>query len=698
MPPICYTLKSIIDKKLALYDITPEEMAEANWDSLQGPFLPMAIAQHLIYGANNPNSLQAIRSGKATALEGEINIELLDRILAFRNYRETMQQQITALDSMLEVDNGSRKQEESQTASTYDKFKVDIKDGYDLKKYMDRANVAAFRLSDQSATAKLRKDLAKIVTITGFVPHPGVQGVSTAVGLALFVHQKFLEQDVNTLPSKFVKKSLKFECDTLLFEDNVSGEIPIYGSWRDVTISAKSKGWKLDKVILETIMQGVGAANYINNTIKGLEKLDDFARSFNLFITSNQLGQLYDQGTDIIEIPSFTWKDVPLFKDQTKQKVVGSSIEICDSEVYGRYAPTSFGVSELTIETAARFFGEYESTTKEVTVTQGSVTITPADIYIEPGESVDLTATVSGLQDMTLAWETSSNAEFNPKPTDDRIGTETATLLTSDNPAHYPIPVTVKSLARKANCEGNISLVDEEQTVYIRSKTIAVSVDPLSACVEVGTTQQFTASVIGTDNQSVTWSASGGRITQDGQFTPTSDGEFTITATSTENTDAKSTAVISTNCSCLWALSIKGGINREYWGNFGFYLDLNSVTEAFPFPYIELSPSNQPQTYPTIRIYLPKEPHNLEAGSELNVSFIMQDAVNRIIGADDAPNATLTVEYEENDQLKGKVEGTVTGVEYIGEEIREFSVNIELSFTIAKVQFTPEGLMKFGCR
>lgn len=690
-------LKFIIDKKLALYDITPKEMAEANWDSLQGPFLPLAIAQHLVYGSDNPNSLQAAQSGEVPFLEGEINIELLDRLLALNNYREITRRQVTALDSVLEANEGSRKQQVEKQTSVYDKFKVKIEDGYDLEKYMGYAKMAAFKLSDGSAGAKVRKDMTKIFTTTGFVPEPIVQGASNILGLVLFTHQKFLEADANTLPSSFVDNSLRFEYDDLLFEDNVLEETPVYGSWYDVTIWAESNGWKLDKTIFETVMQGLSAANYVNNVANEVVGINDFARSFGLFVTGNKLGEHYNQGVDIIEIPPFTWEKIPLYQDQTEPKVAGSSIVVCDSED-GKYAPVTFGVSELTIETAARFYGAYESTTREVTVPQGSITITPADIYIEPGESIDFTATVSGFQDMTLGWATSPSSDFVPLPSDNRTGTETATLFTSTDLAHYPIPVTVKSLASKADCEGNISLVDEEQTVYIRSKTIEVTVDPLVVCVEVGSTQQFTASVTGTDNKSVTWSASGGSITQGGKFTPTSDGEYTITATSVENADAAGIAQVFTGCSCLWTVSVSGGIVREYWGNFGFYLDFNSVTENFPFPYIELSPSDQPQTYPTIRIGLPREPHELKAGSVLDVTFIMQDAVNRIIGADDAPNAKLTIEYEKDDQLKGKVEGTVTGVEYIGEEIKEFSANVEVSFTVAKVTITKDGLMQFNCR
>jgi hypothetical protein len=74
---------------------------------------------------------------------------------------------------------------------------------------------------------------------------------------------------------------------------------------------------------------------------------------------------------------------------------------------------------------------------------------------------------------------------------------------------------------------------------------IAVAIDPPSATVTSGSTRQFTATVTGTDNQAVTWSATGGTITSDGLYTAGQTlGEFTVTATSVADPTKSGTATV----------------------------------------------------------------------------------------------------------------------------------------------------------
>jgi hypothetical protein len=66
--------------------------------------------------------------------------------------------------------------------------------------------------------------------------------------------------------------------------------------------------------------------------------------------------------------------------------------------------------------------------------------------------------------------------------------------------------------------------------------TVTVSVTPSSASVQTGGSQQFSASVTGTTNTGVTWSATGGTISSSGLFTAgAAAGAFAVTATSMAN-------------------------------------------------------------------------------------------------------------------------------------------------------------------
>jgi hypothetical protein len=83
-----------------------------------------------------------------------------------------------------------------------------------------------------------------------------------------------------------------------------------------------------------------------------------------------------------------------------------------------------------------------------------------------------------------------------------------------------------------AGCEGS---VDSSGTNPV-NPTVFVSVSSTTAPVQVGGTQQFSATVAGTSNPSVSWSATGGTISSAGLYTVGgSAGTFAVTATSVAN-------------------------------------------------------------------------------------------------------------------------------------------------------------------
>src|SRR5262249_53390284 len=79
---------------------------------------------------------------------------------------------------------------------------------------------------------------------------------------------------------------------------------------------------------------------------------------------------------------------------------------------------------------------------------------------------------------------------------------------------------------------------------------ISVAISPTSATLTSGTTQQFTATVSGTSNTAVTWSASLGTISSNGLFTAptvTTTTSVTVTATSVADPMKKASATVTVN-------------------------------------------------------------------------------------------------------------------------------------------------------
>ena len=74
---------------------------------------------------------------------------------------------------------------------------------------------------------------------------------------------------------------------------------------------------------------------------------------------------------------------------------------------------------------------------------------------------------------------------------------------------------------------------------------IAISISPSSASVNEGSTKQFSATVTGSTNQDVTWSATGGTISPAGLYTAgSSAGGFTVTAKSVADTSKSASAAV----------------------------------------------------------------------------------------------------------------------------------------------------------
>src|SRR5205823_3910805 len=116
-----------------------------------------------------------------------------------------------------------------------------------------------------------------------------------------------------------------------------------------------------------------------------------------------------------------------------------------------------------------------------------------------------------------------------------------------------PTTAIVKSFwIRVGDSQGNSGRVHTQITIsassspnYVSSITVVVS--PTSASVASGGTQQFSATVQGTSNTAVSWSASSGTISNSGFFTAptvTSNSSITVTATSASDSTRRAIAYV----------------------------------------------------------------------------------------------------------------------------------------------------------
>lgn len=182
-------------------------------------------------------------------------------------------------------------------------------------------------------------------------------------------------------------------------------------------------------------------------------------------------------------------------------------------------APATPGTCTVTATSVATPTGSGSAT---VTVPGVGITVSPTGASVAINGSKTFTATVTGSANTAKTWSCSAGS------------------ITSGGV--FTAPATAGTCTVTAT-----SAADPTKTA-----TATVTVSPIvsiSAPVttfDQGETETFSATVDGTSNQAVTWTATAGSITGSGAFTaPTAAGSVTITATSVADPTAKATQVVS---------------------------------------------------------------------------------------------------------------------------------------------------------
>jgi hypothetical protein len=165
------------------------------------------------------------------------------------------------------------------------------------------------------------------------------------------------------------------------------------------------------------------------------------------------------------------------------------------------------------------------------------VTISPSVATVIVAHTQQFTANVTGATNTSVTWSVAGGS-FN--------GTITSTGLYT-GPASLPNPATVTVTATALADSSKFATA----TVTVQSG-VSVQVLPSTVTLQVNGIQQFSANVIGTTNQTVTWAVLGGAA--NGTITPSgfyaapaavpSPAQLTVQATSAADTTQSGTAIV----------------------------------------------------------------------------------------------------------------------------------------------------------
>ena len=186
----------------------------------------------------------------------------------------------------------------------------------------------------------------------------------------------------------------------------------------------------------------------------------------------------------------------------------------------GSTAGTSFSVTATSAADTSK--SAHAAVTITAAPPQVSVSLKPTSVSLATGAKQQFTATVTGSSNTAVTWTATG-------------GTITsAGLFTAGSTAGTGFSVTATSAADTSKSAHAAVTI----TATPPPPAVTVSVAPPSATVMEGAKQKFTATVAGSSNTAVTWTATGGTISSAGLFTAGSSPgtSFTVTATSVANT------------------------------------------------------------------------------------------------------------------------------------------------------------------
>jgi hypothetical protein len=275
-----------------------------------------------------------------------------------------------------------------------------------------------------------------------------------------------------------------------------------------------------------------------------------------------------------------------------------------------------------------------------VTLTGGStvtsVTVSPNPVSVALNGTQAFTATVNGTNSpsQSVTWSAS-------------VGSFTGNVYTAPSSG---ASATITATSVQDNTKSGTSAV----TLTSGASTVtSVTVSPSIPTVYYSTTQNFTATVAGTNSpsQSVTWSASVGSITSPGGvFTaPASGASATITATSVQDNTKSGTATATLT-------SAPAGISVKTYGAYGDGIHDDSAAIQSCINYVSGLNNNTTMIIPDgiymINTNYNGASHGLRAGSNMTIS-LSSGAVLKAIVNGNATGSILTI-------------GTVSNVTIIG--------------------------------
>ncbi len=626
--------------------------------------------QHLSYfvaydglsSPGNPNCLEALLAGTAPMIGGNTpDWDLIDRLLAQTGYRAYLEDFVASLDTMsadstpLSTSATLRNSAMSLSSSAcIPGPDLGISDCGSLAAAMSR--VGELQKAARSAADKVVADAASnTLLVIGLIPGGGAAAAAMAGGV-LWIDAKIAEGQGNLYPSIFLDGATSFDPSVTEFPEDFIED----GAWTEFNVSATSLGWKLDKVVLESILQALSAKGGHDALGDVPPQLGDFVDGLDESIKAAVVGPGTDHvvsefagGSDILEICPNTWSNINC-AGESYSDVTISSGQLEVDEAAQTYKPTAIGSAVMRIETNSSFGEENTGTAVSISTEEIEVFIDPFQATADTSEEINFTVRVENAVDERVFWTLEGGGSL---PVSDFTS---ATVKTPSSEWDPPLKLKAESLAETGLRESAGDKREDEASITYEGGGLVV-ISPRTTCIKPGEDDDFTVSYSGGAINTVRWetdpagvgtiSGSGTTINYSAPGNPA--GQITLKAVVNEE-DSGYAYIDVSSCVCYWTFEGSGsGYFYEESGEWSEASDLGALQ-------VKLRPTENHDGWPLVWliVYNATDTGTYDAAA---LSFTVADDLDwGMADTSQAPPTVKITQYVSGDYVEGSVSGVLS--------------------------------------
>ena len=540
------TLQDLIDSTAESVNLTRQDLLDDRLD-LPPVGVPLVLAQKVLDNPDDPeNSLRAMTSGSYLGVD--VDTELLDATAAHLGLQELVGGGLSLSSGRSAAGGGHPDQAIRGRAPAQFDTASCVASAAGLSSCMEAqragrqevnrlvgeglklASMASAGLTQAGADSSTQEKVSgAIAGVLGLVASQQVSVWSAQALAGLLPSTLLSPMTLNVTPARFE-------------EDRVRGTF-------NSAVTAKSDGWAVDPKELESFADSRPAA-----LIQALGGRDNASEELRQKIVEviRELGEPR-AGDSFLEINPMTFGpvDLPAGEEWKTSKVVsGKSIDLNKED--DSFEAKDLGASQIRVEVRAeKFAGEGASEQAQVKIVPIEMIISPRKATVLPGKMETFTLTVKDSAFPEMIEADADKGEANGASLGG--GQHTITYTAPETPG-VTDTLTVEHTARTGIRKNSTEMRTAEADITVA----ALVVTPRGACVERGATEQFSAQVIGFEDQTVTWSATGGDISESGLFkAPQSLGNVVVKATSVAESELEDEVTVRIGrCDCWWTLEL----------------------------------------------------------------------------------------------------------------------------------------------